>query len=324
MFPRVAVTLMGGKRLHQGAQKSLLSLASPFCVANARAGVMRFGMTGLSPALREASARLADVSDTPRLDGELLMAHALGIERSEILLRQADLVPPAGFAGLLERRMMHEPVAYIIGRQAFWDLELTVTPDVLIPRADSETLIEMALERATPARVLDLGTGSGALLLAALSAFPQATGVGVDASQAALAVAKGNAERLGFGACSGWLHASWRDADWSDGLGRFDLVLCNPPYVEDDAELALMVKAHEPHNALFAGPDGLDDYRILIPQIPALLTPEGVAIFEIGHTQASAVHDLATAAGLSTEMRRDLAGKPRALRFSLGIGLSNG
>jgi release factor glutamine methyltransferase len=285
---------------------------------------MRMGMNGLSPALREAAALLAGVSETPRLDAELLLAHVLGIERSEMLLRQADLAVPEGFAALLERRLEHEPVAYITVRQAFWDLDLAVTPDVLIPRADSETLIEMALEGAKPARVLDLGTGSGALLLAALSAFPQATGVGVDASQAALAVAKGNAERLGLGEHSLWLRASWRDAGWSDGLGRFDLILCNPPYVEDDAELAPMVKAHEPHSALFAGPDGLDDYRILIPQIPALLGPGGVAIFETGHRQADAVQDLATRAGLSTEMRCDLAGKPRALRFSLGIGLSNG
>jgi release factor glutamine methyltransferase len=285
---------------------------------------MRMGMTGLSPALREAAARLGGVSDTPRLDAELLMAHALGIERSEMLLRQADLAVPEGFAVLLERRTMHEPVAYITGRQAFWDLELAVTPDVLIPRADSETLIDMALEGATPARVLDLGTGSGALLLAALSACPQATGVGVDASAAALAVAKGNAERLGFGDRSICLHRNWRDAGWSDDLGCFDRILCNPPYVEDDAELAPMVRAHEPHSALFAGPDGLDDYRLLVPQIAALLTPGGCAIFEIGHRQADAVQDLATEAGLSTEMRRDLAGKPRALRFSLGIGLLNG
>jgi release factor glutamine methyltransferase len=281
-------------------------------------------MNPLATALREAALRLADISETPRLDAELLMAHALGIGRSEMLLRQTELAVPEGFAALLERRRSHEPVAYITGHQAFWDLELAVTADVLIPRADSETLIDMALEGAVPERVLDLGTGSGALLLAALSVFPDATGIGVDASEAALAVAKGNAERLGFGNRSQWLHRSWRDAGWSDAIGRFDLILCNPPYVEDNADLDPMVAGHEPHSALFAGPDGLDDYRILIPQIPSLLSPNGTAIFEIGHSQAGAVHDLASSAGLSTEMRRDLAGKPRCLRFSLGIDGSNG
>jgi len=281
-------------------------------------------MTGIAPALRDATALLDEVSETPRLDAELLMAHALGAGRSELLLRQADFSVPAGFAELVRRRLAHEPVAYITGAQDFWDLSLRVTPDVLIPRADSETLIEMAVDafagRAGPARVLDLGTGSGALVLAALSVFPEAVGVGVDASGGALAVAKSNAGTLGFGDRSSFRHASWREDGWSDGLGQFDLILCNPPYVEDDAALAPMVAGHEPHSALFAGREGLDDYALLIPQIPVMLAPGGFAIFEIGHTQADAVSNLASKAGLSTEMHRDLGGNPRALRFSLGIG----
>lgn len=298
------------------SRKNRLRVSRGKCAGS---GYVRF-MSALPAALRDAATQLSGVSDTPRLDAELLMAYALGLKRSDMLLRQLDLAVPEAFAALIARRAGHEPVAYITGRQAFWDLELEVTPDVLIPRADSETLIEAALERPASARVLDLGTGSGALLLAALSAFPDAQGVGIDASDAALAVARNNANRLAFGGRSKWLRRSWHDADWSKALGQFDLILCNPPYVEDDAELAPMVAQHEPHSALFAGPDGLDDYRILIPQIPALLAPHGVAIFEIGHMQADAVGDLATRAGLSTELRRDLAGKPRALRFSLGIG----
>lgn len=290
-------------------------------------------MGNLADTLRETADRLAGVSNTARLDAELLAAHVLGLERSQMLLRLGDLEAPAGLAALAERRLRHEPVAYITGRQAFWDLDLFVTPDVLIPRADSETLIDAAVDhfeattalgQVGPVRILDLGTGSGALLLACLSAFPEASGVGIDASAAALAVAQANAARLGFAARSQWLHRSWINADWSDDLGRFDLIISNPPYVETDADLDPMVADYEPHSALFAGSDGLDDYRILVPQLASMLSPGGIAIFEIGHSQADAVSDLASNAGLSTEMRRDLAGKPRALRFSLGIGGMNG
>ncbi|MBA4308445.1 MAG: peptide chain release factor N(5)-glutamine methyltransferase [Sphingopyxis sp.] len=283
-------------------------------------------MDNLAATLRKTAIRLADVSNTPRLDAELLAAHALGLDRSAMLLRLTDLSAPAELADMVERRLANEPVAYITGRQAFWDLDLAVTSDVLIPRADSETLIDLAVEyfRTSPARILDLGTGSGALLLGCLSAFPEASGVGMDASAAALAVAQANADRLGFASRSQWMHRSWADADWNSDLGQFDLILSNPPYVETDAELDAMVAAYEPHSALFAGPDGLDDYRILIPHLPSMLAPGGVAIFEIGHRQAEAVSDLASNAGLSTEMRRDLAGNPRALRFSLGIGDMNG
>ena len=280
-------------------------------------------MTGLALALREATAALEGISATPRLDAELLMAHALGIDRSAMLLRQYDLTAPDSFAALLARRVADEPVAYITGVQAFWDIELNVTPDVLIPRADSETLIEAAIDwfgaKDTPRRIVDLGTGSGALLLAALSIFPTAKGIGIDASPAALAVASDNAKRLGLADRTRFELRDWTSAGWNVGLGQCDLILCNPPYIEDAAVLAPMVSAHEPHSALFAGPDGLDDYRILIPSLHAILNPGGVAFFEIGYNQAVSVALLGTQAGFSTELRHDLAGNPRVVRFSLGI-----
>lgn len=246
------------------------------------------------------------------------MAHALGLSHSDMLLRRADLKQPHGFRALIERRLAHEPVAYITGTQGFWDLTLNVTPDVLIPRSDSETLIEAAAEefrdRALPTTVLDLGTGSGALLLAALSIFPQATGIGIDASAAALDVAQGNGEAIGFGHRTQWLHLSWLEPEWKNGLSLpFDLILCNPPYIEANADLAPMVARHEPHSALFAGTDGLDDYRIILPQIAGMLARKGIAIFEIGHEQTGAVSDLAAQAGLLCHLRHDLAGKPRVL-----------
>jgi release factor glutamine methyltransferase len=273
---------------------------------------------GLSATLHDAANALAAVSETARLDAELLMAFALGLDRSAMLLAQSNLTVPAGFASLLSRRLRHEPVAYITGTQAFWDLELSVTPDVLIPRADSETLIEAAIAGFTgaepPARILDLGTGSGALLLAALSTFPKAQGIGVDASSTAIAVAQGNAQRLGFSTRAAFAHMSWRDAGWVAALDvRFDLILCNPPYVETSAVLAPMVADYEPHSALFAGTQGLDDYAILIPAIPALLAPAGIAVFEIGATQGDAVAGLARDNGFEARLHLDLAGNQRAL-----------
>ncbi len=274
----------------------------------------------VSRQLVAATKALERVSDTPRLDAELLMAHALGLSRNDLLLRSRDLTTPSEFDALLQRRLAHEPVAYIRGYQEFWDLTLAVTPATLIPRGDSETLIEASIghfrDREPPARILDLGTGSGALLLAALSVFQVAAGAAIDASLDALAVAQANAERLGIGNRTGFLHRSWRDAGWADDLGRFDLILCNPPYVETEAELAPQVRAHEPASALFAGADGLDDYKLLIPQISALLTSGGVAIFEIGQGQDAAVTKLAKEQGFAIQPHRDLAGIIRALSLS--------
>jgi release factor glutamine methyltransferase len=280
-------------------------------------------MTGLAPALREATAALEGISSTPRLDAELLLAHALGMDRSAMLLQQHDLSAPESYADLLARRVADEPVAYITGVQAFWDLELCVTPDVLIPRADSEALLEAAMDwfgaKDRPMRIADLGTGSGALLLAALSIFPDAVAIGIDASAGALKVARDNAQRLRCADRARFELRDWTKAGWSEGLGPFDLILCNPPYIEDSFLLAPMVSAHEPHSALFAGADGLNDYRILIPSLRDYLHPGGVAFFEIGYNQADSVRALGAEAGYLTELRHDLAGNPRVIRFSLGI-----
>ncbi len=271
----------------------------------------------IAQALREAAAVLAATSDTARLDAELLMAEALGVSRTELLLhRTRDPVPP-GFAALVIRRTAHEPVAYILGRQEFRGLDLIVNSDVLIPRGDSETLVEAALGVCpAPRRVLDCGTGSAALLLAVLAettAPAGSEGVGIDRSLGALAVAAANAARTGLADRVRLLHRDWNVAGWADDLGWFDLILANPPYVETGALLDPAVRAHEPAGALFAGADGLDAYRVLIPQLPRLLAPGGVAAIEIGHTQADAVTALAEAAGFTATLHRDLAGRPRAL-----------
>jgi release factor glutamine methyltransferase len=263
-------------------------------------------------AIEQASRKLAAVSDTPRLDAELLAAYALNLDRETLILNHLNAPEPFGFEELIARRLAHEPVAYITGERDFWDLTLKVGPGVLIPRPDSETLIEAAIAHfagSAPQSILDLGTGSGALLLAALSHWPQAAGIGVDQSEIALEMAEANAFRLGFGGRS-----LWRKGDWAEGIEMtFDLILCNPPYVEDDAELAPQVSAHEPAIALFAGPDGLDDYRRLAPQLPPLIADGGCAILEIGHEQAGAVYALRTAQGLKTAIKQDLGGRDRAV-----------
>ena len=246
------------------------------------------------------------------LDAELLLAHALGLDRERLLL-DLPLEAPDAFEPLLARREAGEPVAYIVGQRAFWTIELEVTPDVLIPRPDSETLIDAAVEhfRGTegPGRILDLGTGSGALLLAALDQWPGATGIGVDRSEAALAIARRNANRLGMAG-----RAELRTGNWSDGIDqRFDLILCNPPYVAAAAALGPGVAEYEPHEALFAGEDGLDALRALGPQLPRLLEPGGLAAVEIGFDQAASAAALLARDGLSARLARDLAGHPRAL-----------
>lgn len=278
---------------------------------------MTIGLPSVSAALRQAAAALSATSDTPRLDAELLMAEALGVSRSDLLLRHMGGAVPESFAALIERRQAYEPIAYILGRQEFYGLEFTVGPDVLIPRADSETLVEAAIaSRPDARRVLDCGTGSGALLLAVLNALPEAQGIGIDRSEAALAMARENARRLGLTDRTAMMLADWREQGWATGLGRFDLILANPPYVESGADLAPSVSEYEPHGALFAGAEGLDDYRLLVPQLPALLHPGGVAVIEIGASQAEAVAAIAQDAGFIVKVHRDLGSRPRALQLS--------
>ena len=267
---------------------------------------------GVRSALAEATQRLAAVSDTPRLDAELLMAHALGTTREQLLLRHLDDPAPAAFAALLERRLAHEPVAYITGTRDFWTISLAVGPGVLIPRPDSETLIEAAIEHfagGPPATILDLGTGPGTLLLAALAQWPDARGLGVDASAEAIDYALRNARLLDLAD-----RASFRIGDWAAGIDRqFDLILCNPPYIGTGEALPADVRDHEPGAALFAGVDGLDDYRVISTHIPRLIAPGGMAAIEIGATQAMVVSELLIAQGLRVAVHRDLAGRDRCL-----------
>jgi release factor glutamine methyltransferase len=219
---------------------------------------------------------------------------------------------------LLARRIAHEPLALITGHREFWSLDFAVSGATLIPRPDSETLIEAALvalpDRTRVRRVLDLGTGTGCLLLAALREYPVSFGIGTDRSAAACLLARSNAAMLGMDNRSAIVCA-----DWAAPLaGRFELILCNPPYIATDDLPGLMpeVARFEPASALDGGPDGLSAYRRIVPDLPRLLAPDGIAILELGLGQAAAVGALADGVDLVARTRADLAGIPRALLLS--------
>ncbi|MGH7121032.1 MAG: peptide chain release factor N(5)-glutamine methyltransferase [Acetobacteraceae bacterium] len=285
----------------------------------------------LTPAEAAARLRAAGIAESER-EARLLFAHAHNARGGSAPAR--GVAPDTLFAGLVERRARREPFALIVGHREFWSLSLAVSPATLIPRPESETLIEAALkafpERAKVRRILDLGTGTGALLLALLSEFPGACGVGIDCVPEASLLADANARTLDLNGRARFLAGDWATAI----AGCFDLVVANPPYVERGAISTLMpeVSLYEPLTALDGGVDGHDAYRSIFADLPRLLAPQGKAIVELGAGATTAVIALARGEGLAVAgVSADLAGIPRALTLtaaaakkSFGSGAADG
>ena len=260
--------------------------------------------------------------DSADADARLLVAHVLGVDRAALIAnseRALTAQETAAIERLAARRLKHEPVARIFGVKEFWSLPLHISEAVLVPRPETETVVEAALDfvgrgglRMETLHILDIGTGSGALLLALLSELPHALGTGTDISAAALAIARANAERHGLAS-----RCTFVNCDIAEGVsGPFDLIVCNPPYVAhgDIAALASEVRDYDPAVALDGGADGLDGYRAVAAEARRLLAAGGRLILELGAGQEQAVCALFTKAGLTPgAIRRDLAGIPRAL-----------
>ena len=270
---------------------------------------------------RAAEARLAAAGvDTPELDARLLVQHALNLSREQLLFDADKPVPPDAAAklhALVERRAAREPVSRILGERAFWSLELSLNADTLDPRPDTETIVEAALDalpdRTAPLRILDLGTGTGCILLALLAELPNATGLGIDLSPKAVEAAAGNAARNELAG-----RARFQAGNWGDGLAeQFDLIVSNPPYIpsRDIPSLDPEVREHDPLRALDGGADGLDAYRAIAAQLPGLLAPRGIVALEVGAGQAADVAVLLEANGIGvTAVFRDLGGVERCVR----------
>ena len=263
---------------------------------------------------------------TPRLDAEILLAHVLGVEREDLLTRwdqSLDQDQISLFKGLIGQRSDREPVARITGVQEFWSLSFKVTPDTLIPRPDSETLVSAVLDnvsKTTELRLLDLGTGTGCLVLSLLSELPHATGVGVDISQGALACANENAKSLSLADRAQFEHFDWT-GDAALKLGNFDIVISNPPYIpaNEIASLEPEVATFAPKGALDGGRDGLDHYRKILETAPKFLNGDsGLIALEVGDGQAGDVVDLLNSHGFkNSETFSDLGGKTRVVMARL-------
>lgn len=282
-------------------------------------------MSVLQEVRKDAVARLeAGGNDVARLDVDLLLSAALQISSLDITLepkRPLKDQEEADFNDLLRRRVAHEPISQILGRKGFWTHSFRVSRDCLTPRPDSETLIEAALKsiphKDASLKILDLGTGSGCLLLSLLSELPKSRGLGVDISPKALSIARENAEDLMLAE-----RCDFRQSDWAteiDQAEKFDIILCNPPYIaESEAiDLAPDVRDYEPHTALFAEDNGLLAYKKLAEVIPRLATKTGQIFLEIGHTQASEVSDIFEKVGAcDLTIISDLAGRDRCVAFN--------
>lgn len=270
---------------------------------------------------RAASALASSSGPEAALDARILLEAASGLDRAGLLREgsaRLDAAVADRFAAMLERRRSGEPVWRILGKREFWGLPFTITPAVLDPRPDTETLVSEALavveaRREAPLRILDLGTGSGAILCALLSEWPAALGWGVDRSERACRVAQGNVEALGFASRALVVNGAWSAAMPDAG---FDVVVSNPPYIPSATipELAPEVRKFDPHQALDGGPDGLACYRAIVPNLPRLLAPGGVSVLEVGAGQVQAVAQLLSEAGLILRAtHRDLGGHERAV-----------
>ncbi len=279
------------------------------------------GGAGVAALLDEATERLKAAGvEGARGDARRLLAAAMQVDHAALLARDEQPVDEGAaqrFRDWIARRARREPVARILGRRGFWTLELAITPDTLDPRPDSETLVEAVLQHLAGRRdaalgILDLGTGSGCLLLALLSELPHACGVGVDRAFGAAVAARANAVAAGLAA-----RARFVVGDWTRPLGgRFDVVVANPPYIRRDALAGLMpeVGRYDPVMALDGGPDGLDSYRAILADLPRLLAPDAVVAFEIGAGQGDAVATLLLQSHLMvTQRRSDLAGVERCI-----------